>query len=65
MYDVIADKMDEHQFSFRCPFCKSRHFHGNAGDLTTHRIEHRVSHCIDLPPRNIAIKIDESTQTPK
>ena len=56
MYDVIADTIDEHQFSFLCPFCNARHRHGHGGDRTTHRIEHRFSHCLDRP-RNIAVKI--------
>lgn len=60
-FDVIADEMHKTQFSFLCPFCKNRHYHGNCLDTKSNRIEERLSHCA-LNPREIRIKIDDSTK---
>ena len=49
-YKVVADYIDETQFSFICPFCSTagntrRHLHGNRRDFCSTRWEHRVSNC--------------------
>ena len=49
-YKVVADYIDEKQFSFICPFCSTdgytrRHLHGNGGNFCQTRWEHRGSHC--------------------
>ena len=48
-YKVVADYIDERQFSFICPFCSTtetikRHTHGNCLDYCSNRWEHRGGH---------------------
>ena len=48
-YKVVADYIDERQFSFICPFCSTtetikRHTHGNCLDYCSNRREHRGGH---------------------
>ena len=61
MFDVVADEMHDTQFTFICPFCHVRHYHGNCLDTQTNRIEDRTSHCL-THPRPILIKIDKTTK---
>ena len=58
-FDVIADEMTATQFSYVCPHCEKRHYHGNCLDPVTNRIESRHSHCLK-GGREINIKIDSS-----
>ena len=48
-YKVVADYIDERQFSFLCPICSTtekvnRHTHGNCLDYCYNRWEHRGGH---------------------
>ena len=60
-FDVIADEITATQFSFICPYCRIRHYHGNCLDYCSNRIEHRTSHCMQKP-MELKIKIDETTK---
>jgi hypothetical protein len=75
---VIAEYINQYQFSFQCPFCYSRHrrdgkpyknakrvyhYHGSNGDLSD-RIEYRNPHCLRCPPElsQFVIHINEHTK---
>lgn len=60
----IADEINEVQFSYKCPFCKRKHFHGSGGQLHN-RIEARMSNCHLHKNNHIEIAIDDTTKRVK
>ena len=65
-HKVVADYIDETQFSFICPFCSTpenivRHFHGNCLDFCSNRWEHRGGHG-DCMGKNFFILICKDTR---
>ena len=58
---VFADKIDKASFSYICPYCRERHYHGSNGDFRT-RIEHRIAHCYNRTGATLEIVIDDNTK---
>ena len=62
---VIADTINEVQFSYKCPVCKRKHFHGSGGQLHN-RIEERTSHChLRNQHNDVEIEINDNTKRRK
>ena len=64
MFSIVADLMTETQFSYICPVCNNRHYHGNNRDMFRNRTEYRQSHCLKNP-RELSIIINENTRRDK
>ena len=57
---VIALEIDSINFSYLCPYCEKKHFHGSNNELHN-RIEYRSSHCISKCG-NVEISITNKTK---
>lgn len=62
IYTVVASKIDETKFYYKCPMkkCKKTHSHGSCGEFDN-RTESRISHC-RLCDGLIHIVIDDTTK---